>query len=212
MAQIATTGEMDMPGTFFRDGHAPVDDRILAMICSYQGSMTAIFLVMPTTISGDARVGPQPALTQHAGFLLAQLGRAVTREYRCALAPIGLKPRETQALLRLREHGALGQQALGAALDIDASNLVALLNELEADGLISRRRDPEDRRRHVVEITKRGIKRVGEVERAAAEVEDRFLVELDEDERGVLQALLARVAESADVPSSSELSGEDGAC
>jgi DNA-binding MarR family transcriptional regulator len=78
--------------------------------------------------------------------------------------------------------------------------------------LISRRRDPEDRRRHVVEVSKRGIKRVGEVERAAAEVEDRFLVELDEDERGVLQGLLARVAESADVPSPSELSGEDGAC
>jgi DNA-binding MarR family transcriptional regulator len=142
----------------------------------------------------------------------------MTRQYRCALAPIGLKPRETQALLRLRDRGAMSQQALGAALDIDASNLVALLNDLEADGLISRRRDPEDRRRHVVEVSKRGAKLVDEVERAAAEVEDEFFVALDEDQRLALQGLLAQVARSADVPSPAEMSrevetsGDDGAC
>jgi DNA-binding MarR family transcriptional regulator len=151
-------------------------------------------------------------LTEHAGFLLAQLGRAVTRQYRCTLEPIGLKPRETQALLRLRDGGAMSQQALGTALDIDASNLVALLNDLETDGVISRRRDPEDRRRHVVEISERGIKLLREVERAAAEVEDRFFAALDEDERVALQGLLARVARSADVPPPPEMSDDDGAC
>lgn len=158
----------------------------------------------------DTHAGSE--LTQHAGFLLAQLGRAVTRQYRCALSPIGLKPRKTHALLRLRHDGAMSQQALGTALDIDASNLVALLNELEADGLISRRRDPEDRRRHVVEISKRGIKLVDEVERAAAEVEDQFFAALDEDERVALQSLLARVARSADVPSPVEMSGDEDGC
>jgi DNA-binding MarR family transcriptional regulator len=156
--------------------------------------------------------GAKSELSEYAGFLLAQLGRAVTRQYRCALSPIGLKPRETQALLRLRDEGPMSQQALGAALDIDASNLVALLNDLEGDGLISRRRDPDDRRRHVVEVSKRGAKLVDEVERAAAEVEDQFFAALDEDERVALQGLLARVARSTDVPSPAEMSGEDGAC
>jgi MarR family transcriptional regulator, lower aerobic nicotinate degradation pathway regulator len=159
-----------------------------------------------------ARAGREPELLQHAGFLLAQLGRAVTRQYRCAMSPIGLKPRETQALLRLQSNGGMSQQALGVALDIDASNLVALLNDLEADSLISRRRDPEDRRRHVVEISKRGTKLVAEVERAAAEVEDQFFAALDEDERAALQDLLARVARSADVPSPAEMAGDEGAC
>jgi DNA-binding MarR family transcriptional regulator len=154
----------------------------------------------------------KPELLQHAGFLLAQLGRAVTRQYRCALSPIGLKPRETQALLRLRANGAISQQALGAALDIDASNLVALLNDLETDGLISRRRDPGDRRRHLVEVSKRGTKLLCEVERAAVEVEDQFFAALDEDERVALQDLLARVARSADVPSPAEMSGDDADC
>jgi DNA-binding MarR family transcriptional regulator len=151
----------------------------------------------------------EPELLQHAGFLLAQLGRAVTRQYRCALSPIGLKPRETQALMRLRADGPMGQQALGAGLDIDASNLVALLNDLEADGLISRRRDPEDRRRHVVEVSGRGTKLLDEVESAAVEVEDQFFAALDEEERAALQGLLARVARSADVPSPAEMSGEE---
>ena len=168
---------------------------------------------MAATLAEErTRAGKEPELLQHAGFLLAQLGRAVTRQYRCAMSPIGLKPRETQALLRLRSNGGMSQQALGVALDIDASNLVALLNDLEADSLISRRRDPEDRRRHVVEISKRGTKLVAEVERAAAEVDDQFFAALDEDERAALQALLARVARSADVPSPAEMAGDEGAC
>jgi DNA-binding MarR family transcriptional regulator len=167
---------------------------------------------MVATTAEQTSARAEPEIMQGAGFLLAQLGRAVTRQYRCALSPIGLKPRETQALLRLRAHGAMSQQALGAALDIDASNLVALLNDLEADGLISRRRDIEDRRRHVVDVSKRGAKLVCEVERAAAEVEDQFFAALDEDERLALRAMLARVARSADVPSHAEMSADDGAC
>ena len=167
---------------------------------------------MDATIAEGGCTGREAQLTQHAGFLLAQLGRAVTRQYRCALSPIGLKPRETQALLRLRSDGAMSQQALGATLDIDASNLVALLNDLEADSLISRSRDPGDRRRHVVEVSKRGTKLLDEVERAAAEVEDQFFAALDEDERAELQALLSRVARSADVPSPAEMSRDDAGC
>jgi len=150
----------------------------------------------------------QTEFTQHAGFLLAQLGRAVTRQYRAAFSPIGLKPRATAALLRLRATGAMSQQALAVALDIEASNLVVLLNELEAEELISRRRDPQDRRRHVVEITTLGAKLVCEVERAAGLVEDGFFSALSEEERCSLRELLARVADSADVPSAAEVNDD----
>jgi DNA-binding MarR family transcriptional regulator len=167
---------------------------------------------MAATSATRTAAAVKSELTQHAGFLLAQLGRAVTRQYRCALAPIGLKPRETYTLLRLRDDGAMSQQALGALLDIDASNLVALLNDLEAASLISRRRDTEDRRRHVVEVSERGRKLVCEVERAAAEVEDRFFAALDEDERVVLQGLLAKVAWTADVASPVAMSDDDQSC
>ena len=151
-------------------------------------------------------------LTQHTGFLLARLGRAVTRQYRALLTPIGLNPRQTTALLALREEGAMSQQALGSALDIDASNLVVLLNDLEGAGLIARRRDPEDRRRHLVEISTRGSKLICEVERASMQIEDEFFADLDEDERASLHDLLARVAQSTDVCVKDAGSGDDGGC
>jgi len=151
-------------------------------------------------------------LTQHTGFLLARLGRAVTRQYRSALTPIGAKPRQTAALLALRDGGAMSQQALGAALDIDASNLVVLLNDLEGAGLIVRRRDPEDRRRHLVEISTRGSKVICEVERASTQIDDEFFADLDEDERASLHDLLARVAQSTDVCVKDAGSGDDDGC
>jgi DNA-binding MarR family transcriptional regulator len=155
---------------------------------------------------------PGSGLTQHTGFLLARLGRAVTRQYRSLLTPIGLKPRQTTALLALREEGAMSQQALGAALDIDASNLVVLLNDLEGAGLIARRRDPEDRRRHLVEISTRGSKLICEVERASTQIEDEFFADLDDDERASLHDLLARVAQSIDVCVKDAGSGDDDGC
>lgn len=159
---------------------------------------------MAQAISDDEQAEVEAEFTQHAGFLLAQLGRAVTRQYRTALSPIGLKPRATAALLRLRSDGPLSQQALGATLDIEASNLVVLLNELEAEGLISRRRDPQDRRRHVVEISEHGAKAVCEVERAADQVEDEFFAALSRDERCALRELLVRLTDSADVLSAAD--------
>ena len=164
---------------------------------------------MAQAISDDPKASGEPEFTQHAGFLLAQLGRAVTRRYRTALSPIGLKPRATAALLRLRSGGGLSQQALGATLDIEASNLVVLLNELEAEGLITRRRDPEDRRRHVVEISEHGAKAVCEVERAAGQVEDEFFAALTGDERCALRELLARLTDSDVVSPADVTDGEE---
>jgi DNA-binding MarR family transcriptional regulator len=167
---------------------------------------------MSVDVPSKAAVGAGEGLTQHTGFLLARVGRAVTRYYRSALNPIGLKPRQTTALLALRDDGAMSQQALGAALDIDASNLVVLLNDLEGGGLILRRRDPEDRRRHLVEISRRGSKLICEVERASARIEDEFFSELDEDERATLHDLLARVAQSTGVSAKVADAGDEDAC
>lgn len=143
----------------------------------------------------SAEVTPELATP---GLLAAQVGRAATRRYKSALSPIGLKPRSTAALMQLRREGPISQQTLAEALDIDPANLVAVLNQLEDEGLATRRRDPTDRRRHVVEISKRGIKRLDQVERAIAEVEDSLFSALDADERRQLQQLLARVAPGAD--------------
>jgi DNA-binding MarR family transcriptional regulator len=107
-----------------------------------------------------------------------------------ALAPLGLRPRHLVALTVLRDNGSGTQKGLAAALQIDRTNLVGLLNDLETDGLIERRRSPEDRRRHIVELTDAGARRLGEAECALAAAEDEVLGALAPDERETLYRLL----------------------
>jgi DNA-binding MarR family transcriptional regulator len=90
----------------------------------------------------------------------------------------------------LRDHGGGTQQGLAAALQIDRTNLVGLLNDLETAGLIARRRDEGDRRRHIVELTPGGAERLREAECALAAAEDDVLGALDAEQRETLYRLL----------------------
>ncbi|HEY2600308.1 MAG TPA: MarR family transcriptional regulator [Thermoleophilaceae bacterium] len=137
----------------------------------------------------------EKALRAHPCFLLAHLGRVAKRRYADALEPTGLKGPEAFALMRLRELGPISQQELADTLDLDPSKLVALLNELESDGLAERRRDPCDRRRHIVEISPRGHERLADADRVMANFEVEFFSGLAPDELHELQRLLARVAQ-----------------
>jgi MarR family transcriptional regulator, lower aerobic nicotinate degradation pathway regulator len=109
-----------------------------------------------------------------------------------ALEHHGLRPRHLVALTLLRDHGGISQQDLATALQIDKTNLVSLLNDLESSGFLARRRSPEDRRRHVVEITPSGAGRLREAEGALVAVEDDVLAALDAEERETLYRLLQR--------------------
>ena len=73
-----------------------------------------------------------------------------------ALAAMEMRTHEFAVLNHLSESGPLSQQELGQALRINPSNLVGLLDLLEADGLLVRVRDPHDRRRHLVTLTADG--------------------------------------------------------
>jgi DNA-binding MarR family transcriptional regulator len=130
----------------------------------------------------------QPA--HRSAALLDHLARRMRLRAESTLAPLGLRPRHLVALTVLRDHGGSTQQALSTTLQIDRTNLVGLLNELEADSLIERRRSSEDRRRHIVELTEAGRELLAKAEFALATVEDDVLGRLDDDERETLYRLL----------------------
>jgi DNA-binding MarR family transcriptional regulator len=135
--------------------------------------------------------------TRHrSAALLDHLARLMRLRAESALEPIGLRPRHLVALTVLRDHGSPTQQALAAALQTDRTNLIGLLNELETDGLILRRRSTEDRRRHFVELTDEGTQRLAEAEAALAAAEDEVLAALDADQRETLYQLLAQATTS----------------
>src|ERR1700761_2608792 len=97
-----------------------------------------------------------------------------------------LRARHLIALKLLGEHGPMTQHAVGTALSLDPSNVVGLLNELEERGLVVRRRDPADRRRHIVELSPQGDKELGLANARLSGVEDDLLRALTIQERETL--------------------------
>jgi DNA-binding MarR family transcriptional regulator len=134
----------------------------------------------------------QPA--HHPGALLHHLARRMRLRTEAVLAPLGLRPRHLVALTVLRDRGGSTQQALAATLEMDGTNIVGLLNELEARQLIERRRSPEDRRRHLVEVTDAGAEQLAKAEGALSAAEDEVLGALDDSQREMLYGLLQQAA------------------
>ena len=133
-----------------------------------------------------------------AGMLLVKIGRFAERWFAEALKPSELTPKHVGVLLQVRAQPT-SQQALIESVGVDPSKLVGLLNDLEAEGLIVRRRDPTDRRRHIVELSKEGQTQVAAAERAVAKVEERLFAGIDDEERAQLRRMLARVADASGI-------------
>lgn len=108
-----------------------------------------------------------------------------------------LRPRHMVAVKVLGERGPMTQHALGEALTLDPSNVVGLLNELEKRGLITRQRDPADRRRHIVSLSPAGEGELTASREVFRGLEDELLRALTPDERATLHDLLARAVGGA---------------
>jgi DNA-binding MarR family transcriptional regulator len=145
------------------------------------------------SMTAEETTGAGTAVQERSAFLLARLGRVAARRLNDQLAEAGLKPSHAAILLMLRDHGPLSQQELAERLHVDPSNLVILLNALEEAGSLLRRRDPADRRRHIVEITKQGIARVPACYGPVDALEDELFGELSAEDRERLQSILATI-------------------
>jgi DNA-binding MarR family transcriptional regulator len=132
-----------------------------------------------------------------SGALLDHLARRMRLRAESVLAPLGLRPRHLVALTVLRDRGGSTQQALSSTLMMDRANVVGLLNDLEAKQLIERRRSPQDRRRHIVEITANGLELLGKAECALAAAENEVFGALDGAQREALYSLLRQAANGA---------------
>ncbi|HET6867679.1 MAG TPA: MarR family winged helix-turn-helix transcriptional regulator [Solirubrobacteraceae bacterium] len=105
---------------------------------------------------------------------------------------MGVKLRQLMLLSYLNMGAPALQQQLCEALWLDPNNCVLLLNELEDLGYVERRRDPADRRRHVVELTEAGRTALERAEAAQESLGDELFAALSDEERATLRSLLAR--------------------
>ena len=113
---------------------------------------------------------------------------------------LGMKLKEFHVLGYLSDHPGTTQQELGEGMLLDPNMVVLLLNELETRGYSIRRRDTEDRRRHVVEITPAGTEALDRAGSALTKIEDNVFGELNPEERQSLRRLLEKVLEGLATP------------
>jgi len=130
--------------------------------------------------------------------LLMQLSKALNR--RVSEDVLGMRLKSYMALGYVRDHENVSQQELETAMYMDANGVVLLLNELEAAQLLVRRRDPQDRRRHIVGLTPAGRRMLERADKAREGLEEEILAPLSAEERKALRALVERVLESLAQP------------
>jgi DNA-binding MarR family transcriptional regulator len=135
------------------------------------------------------------ALARHTGFLLSRTGMLAQRAFAERMAQIGLTPRAWGALNVLEHEGAVTQQSLGRCVGMDPSSMVSIIDELEAEGLVERRRKPQDRRAHALHLTAKGRRTLKKGRTIAGRLQDDFLAPLSGEERAQLHDLLLRLAQ-----------------
>jgi len=139
-------------------------------------------------VKRDAQ-SPNPSLLT----LLTQLPKVINKRMSEDLLGMRIKP--YVVLGYIRDHEGVSQQELESAMYMDANGVVLLLNELEAARHLVRRRDPQDRRRHIVEITDSGRRALERADRAREGLEDEILAALSAEDRQTLRRLVERVIE-----------------
>jgi DNA-binding MarR family transcriptional regulator len=134
-------------------------------------------------------------LAERIGFLLAKLHQRWGAESVAVLREegVGLTGMHFGALTLLRAAGPMSQQALGEMIGKDRSSRVTVVDDLAAEGLVERRRNPDDRRAYALEVTRRGDDWLARARPALQRAEDRLLAALDADDRKLLTGLLQRV-------------------
>jgi len=138
-------------------------------------------------------VSPRPAAragTTGTIVLLTRLARAVF--LRSSVDLVGMALRNMVTLAYLRDHPGVSQQQMTEDLSMDSNTGVLVLNDLEDLEYAERRRDPADRRRHLVDITDAGVEALERAEMAQGSIEDEILGGLNASERAELRALLVK--------------------
>ena len=137
---------------------------------------------------------PTEVLEAHIGYLLSKLGSLAAARFDREIAPFGVNRMQFGLLKILEAAGPSSQHVLSADLGMPPSRLVALVDDLEAQQLVTRERSDTDRRVNVVRLTNRGSSLLARVTKVSLEWEDDLLRDLSSAERKQLIDLLRRIA------------------
>jgi DNA-binding MarR family transcriptional regulator len=144
-------------------------------------------------------VADRPALLMH------KLGNEVLRRAERPLNELGLSGREYMTLAVLGSDAPRSQAELADLCGLLPAQVVAVIDDLERDGVVERTRDEVDRRRSVVRMTARGRRLLASADALAARIEDELLGHLNADQRVRLHEVLREALEASWPPAGGEL-------
>ena len=135
-------------------------------------------------------MNPDHPLSDRLGYLLGRAHLLHRADAERALASLHLGVKELGALSILIAEGPLSQQRLGERQGVDRTTMIGVVDELERNGFVERRRNPADRRAYALHPTSLGRRRLRQAEAAVERAEDEFLAPIPADDRRRLKALL----------------------
>src|SRR5271170_2251557 len=123
-------------------------------------------------------------------FLLAQLGSHAATKFAEKLQPLGFAPHHAGILRLIAQSPGISQQDLANALNMHASRLVSVLDELQARGLLERRPSERDRRLYALHLTPTGEQSLVQIGHAAREHNHDLMSGLSAEQQKQLADLL----------------------
>jgi len=168
--------------------------------------MTPFAVLLIVSVTDDQRtrklraMSTEPNTTANPHEVLAYLLKHATLKLTAltdaALEPLGIDGKDFGALRVLAHLEAVSQLQVAQTLGIDRTTMVALLDVLERKGIVTRRPDPADRRRNVVELTEHGLQAYDAAQVAHREAEEAFLAGISPSAAGQLRRTLRTLVES----------------
>jgi MarR family transcriptional regulator for hemolysin len=137
------------------------------------------------------------------GLHLTRADRVVSRAFDDALAEAGGSLPAWLVLLNLKTRRMASQRELAEAVGIREATLTHHLNAMDAEGLITRRRDADNRRIHVVELTEAGEAAFLRLRDAALAFDRRLRAGISDAEIASFAAVLDRLAANVSADSAS---------
>ncbi|MFI6977035.1 MarR family winged helix-turn-helix transcriptional regulator [Embleya sp. NPDC050154] len=152
----------------------------------------------------------RPPMGARTGYRLVKLADLLLALADQTLSSLGVKTKHVHVLETLLTYESLSQQDVSRLLGIDPNVLVGVLDDLEERGFAERRRNPHDRRRHVIQVTASGRELVAESTRLLSAAEDAFFAAVSAEDRRIVHDASGRLL-AAHRPGWSD-DGSDASC
>lgn len=127
------------------------------------------------------------------GYQVRMTQIAIFRDFSAALAEHEITPTQFGTLVIIDANPGVKQSELAAAIQLDRSSVVSLIDRMEREGYVKRTRVESDRRANALSLTREGVKLLSVIKPLVKRHEQRLLKRLSANERSQLTLLLGRL-------------------